>query len=413
MTARAPRTLAVGEDRGRSPDRKRGRRGLRILPYDSRVIRRVGVFLQEQMLVVTLGVIAACFVLSGRVSLVRTPEIVDADLLMVLFALLVSVELLRESGLFERLVAKTLRRFSASRPFVGAMVALSGAIAMLLTNDVALFVVIPFTVLAGRLSRFDVRNAVILEVAAANLLGCLTPLGNPQNLFLYHAAGWSAGHFVATMAPFCAWSAIGLALGVWLLEPNAVIGHQPETAVELHPFRATAGGVCFLLVSLEIFRVLPAWPAAALAAICLVSLLRHRLGEVDLSIVTLFFFAFLIVEGLRSFAVYRTLVDLPFGDPGARLYGAAIALSQAISNVPASILLEPLAKGQWAILLYGVNAGGCGTIVASLANLLGWRIFGRESGDGARGFIARQTLISFALLAWVAPGAWVIARMMG
>jgi Na+/H+ antiporter NhaD/arsenite permease-like protein len=377
------------------------------------VIRRVGVFLQEQILVVSLGVIAACFALTGRVSIAHAPEVVDFELLMVLFALLVSVELLRESGLFERVVAGTLRRFTHSRPFVGAMVGLAGVIAMLLTNDVALFIVIPFTVLAGRLSRFDVRNAVILEIVAANLLGCLTPLGNPQNLFLYHAAGWSAGRFVATMLPFCAWSALGLAIAVRLLERKVHIGKRPEATGPLHPGRATAGAACFLLVALEIFRLLPAWPAAALAALCLVSLLRHRLGEVDLSIVPLFFFAFIIVEGLRSFSVYRAILDLPFGDSGARLYGAAILLSQAISNVPAAILLEPLAQERWALLLYGVNAGGCGTIIASLANLLGWRIFGRESGDGAPGFVARQTLVSFAFLAWIAPGAWVIARMTG
>jgi hypothetical protein len=215
------------------------------------------------------------------------------------------------------------------------------------------------------------------------------------------------------MLPFCLWSALGLGLAVRLLETRVDIARQPESTGPLHPGRASAGAACFVLVVLEIFRVLPAWPAAALAAICLVSLLRHRLGEVDLSIVPLFFFAFLIVEGLRSFSVYRAILDLPLGGAEARLYGAGIVLSQAISNVPAAILLEPLAEERWTLLLYAVNAGGCGTIIASLANLLGWRIFGRESGDGAPGFVARQTLVSFAFLAWIAPGAWVIARMLG
>lgn len=375
------------------------------------MIRRVGVFLQEQILVVSLGVVAAAFALTGRVSIAHAPEIVDFELLMVLFALLVSVELLRESNLFERVVATTLHRFTHSRPFVFAMVALTGGIAMLLTNDVALFIVIPFTVLAGRLSRFDVRNAVILEIVAANLIGCLTPLGNPQNLFLYHASGWSAWRFVATMLPFCLWSALGLAIGVRLLEPRLEIERQPEATRPIDRLRAAAGAACFALVVVEILRITPAWPAAALAAICLVVLLRHRLGEVDLSIVPLFFFAFIIVEGLRSFAVYGAILDLPFGDPAARLYGTSIVLSQLISNVPAAILLAPLAEGRWTMLLYGVNAAGCGTIIASLANLLGWRIFERETGGSAAGFVRRLTIVGFVFLAWIGSGAYVIARL--
>jgi Na+/H+ antiporter NhaD/arsenite permease-like protein len=284
---------------------------------------------------------------------------------------------------------------------------------MLLTNDVALFIVVPFTVLAGRISRIDVRNAVVLEIVAANLLGCLTPLGNPQNLFLYHETGWSVTRFVATMLPFCLWSALGIALGVRLLEPRVEIERSPAATEPIHPLRASAGAAVFALVVLEILRVAPAWPAAALAAACLVTLLRHRVGEVDLSIVPLFFFAFLVVEGLRSFAVYRTLLELPLGDPGTRLYTSSIALSQLISNVPSAILLAPLAEGEWTWLLYGVNAGGCGTVVASLANLLGWRIFERESGEGAAGFVRRLTLVSFAFLGWIGAGAYLIATALG
>ena len=394
----------------RSPSATRRQECLRhTLPYYSGVIRRVGVFLQEQLLVVSFGVIAACFALTGRVSFAHTPEVVDFELLMVLFALLVSVELLRESYVFDGVVAGTLHRFTHSRPFVFAMVALTGVIAMLLTNDVALFIVIPFTVLAGRLSRFGVRNAVILEIVAANLLGCLTPLGNPQNLFLYHVSGWSTARFVATMLPFCLWGALGLALGVRFLEPRIEIERQPEATLPVNRLRATAGAACFALVVIEILRIAPAWPAAVLAVLCLVALLRHRLGEVDLSIVPLFFFAFLIVEGLRSFAI----LDLPLGDPATRLYGTSIILSQAISNVPSAILLAPLAEGRWTMLLYGVNAGGCGTIIASLANLLGWRIFERETGESAAGFVRSLTIISLAFLAWIGTGAYLIARVLG
>jgi len=103
---------------------------------------------------------------------------------------------------------------------------------------------------------------------------------------------------------------------------------------------------------------------------------------------------------LRSLNIYRG---------GGNLFVTSIALSQVISNVPATVLLSPMAAGDWRTLLYGVNAGGCGTIIASLANLLGWRIYVRESNRDPR-FFRRLTVINFAFLAWIAVGAWVVLR---
>ncbi|HUR80258.1 MAG TPA: hypothetical protein VM733_05805, partial [Thermoanaerobaculia bacterium] len=87
----------------------------------------------------------------------------------------------------------------------------------------------------------------------------------------------------------------------------------------------------------------------------------------------------------------------------------SIALSQVISNVPATILLTPFANGDWRELLYGVNAGGCGTIIASLANLLGWRIYVRESNRDPR-FFRRLTAINVAFLAWATLGGYLLLR---
>jgi Na+/H+ antiporter NhaD/arsenite permease-like protein len=161
---------------------------------------------------------------------------------------------------------------------------------------------------------------------------------------------------------------------------------------------ALAGVVAFVLVLLEIARVVSAWPAAIAALIAGVLVLRRRFFSVDLSILPIFFVAFLVVEGLRTLNVYRS---------GAHLYAASIALSQVISNVPATVLLAPLARGDWRTLLYGVNAGGCGTIIASLANLLGWRIYVKESGRDPR-FFRRLTLINVAFLAWAAAAGWAL-----
>jgi Na+/H+ antiporter NhaD/arsenite permease-like protein len=370
--------------------------------------RGVPSFVKHHALLLSMGAAAVVAVASGRLPVGRIGRAVDWNLLAILLALVLAVELVRESNVLDRAVAAAVGRFHGSRGFTLALVAATGVLASLLTNDIALFVVIPFTVLARRFSDFRVRNAVALEVLSANLLGCLTPLGNPQNLFLYHRTGWGPGRFVTEMAPFVIWSGLGLATAVVWLEPPREIRH---TAAEIGPpdrTRALAGLVCFGLVLAEIFRALPAWPAAASATVAGFCLLRRRWRRIDLSIVPLFFFAFVVVEALRSFDLYALFHTLPDTGPGLRLYLAGLSLSQLISNVPATVLLAPLAAGRWRLLLYAVNAGGCGTLIASLANLLGLRIFEREYGRD-RLFLRRLLGVNAIFLVWSAAGGWILS----
>ena len=288
----------------------------------------LGRFLREQVLEVGAATIAAAFLLSGRVTVQAAARAIDFRVLLILFALLITVEILRESGYLDLVVERTVARFHDTRPFAAMMIIVSGVLAALVTNDVALFVVIPFTVLAGRISDFDVEDEIIFQLIATNLLGCLTPLGNPQNIFIYHRTLWSVTQFVGTMLPFVAWNACGLLIAVFLLKRSQKIEAE---RIELPPrdrVEAFAGAACFLLVLLEIAHVAPAWVPALAAAIAGAVILRRRIFEINLSIVPLFFFAFIIVEGVRSFDV----ASLWHGS----VYVVSLLLSQLISNVPAN-----------------------------------------------------------------------------
>jgi Na+/H+ antiporter NhaD/arsenite permease-like protein len=323
--------------------------------------------------------------------------LIDVQLLLLLFALLVTVEILRASGYMDFIVAKSVTRFHTTRGFAITLLAFSGLLACLVTNDVALFVVIPFTIIASRFSDFDVEDAVVLEIIAANLIGCLTPLGNPQNLFVYHQSHWSAGAFVATMFPFVLWCSAGLLASLFILGPSHPMIVNAAELPHRNGRTAIAGLFCFALVLLEVARVVSAWPAAIAALIAGAIVLRRRMLKIDFSIIPIFFVAFLAVAWLRSIAP-------PLH---ASVYFTSIGLSQLISNVPATVLLAPFAEGDWRALLYGTNAGGCGTIIASLANLLGWRIYVRESNRHPR-FFRHLTVLNFAFLAWAALGGWLL-----
>ena len=202
-----------------------------------------------------------------KVSPAAAQRAIDVDLLLILFALLTAVEILRQSGYLDLIVAVTVSRFTTTRAFALALIALSGVLASLVTNDVTLFIVIPFTVVASRFSDFDVEDAVVLEIMATNLVGCLTPLGNPQNLFVFHRSGWSAAHFMRVMLPFVIWSIAGLFAALFLLGRSRVM---TKTTVNLPPrdrVAAIAGAICFAFVLLEIARVMNAWPAALAAGL--------------------------------------------------------------------------------------------------------------------------------------------------
>ena len=346
------------------------------------------------LLTLVAAAIAVLLLLAGAV---RWSDVsVDGELLLVLLALLLAVETLRASGYLDLLVKHAMARFRMTRSFGFAMVMFSGLLAMFVTNDVALFVVIPFTVIASRFSDFDVEDAVILQIVAVNLIGCLTPLGNPQNLFIYHQAGWNAGQFIVRMLPFVCWCAIGLIGALFLLGPSHEMKRNDVALPNRNPYAALAGGICLALVILNIAHAIDAWPAAIAGAGAWLLFVRKR---VDLWIVPLFFFVFVIVAAAEV-----------LGWTTGEQYFTAIGLSQIISNVPATILLSASVDRQWIDLLYGANAGGAGTIIASLANLLGWRIYVRESNRDPR-FFRRLTTINFAFLAWAAAGGWLILRL--
>lgn len=365
--------------------------------------------LLRKHLALTIATAAAlAAIASGTLGASDIRGIVDWRLLLVLFAMLVAVESLRVSNLLDHVVRDVASRFRSKRSFTLALIALAGALAAVATNDVALFVVIPFTLAATRLSDFDAANAVMLQIIATNLIGCISPLGNPQNLYVYHRWKIAPETFISAMLPFVVVAGIALLLAALVLEPK---GSLRVTAIELprvDALHALAGATAFALVLLNVFRVLPVWPAAAIAFLTLPLVITHEESRVDLSIVPLFFCAFIAVEGLRRGGLYGLLSGR--GEMSdLRLYFSALSGSQVISNVPATILLAPSTGTRWRLLLYGVNAAGCGTIIASLANLLGWQIYRRHGGDDPH-FFRRFTVLNVMFLGVAATTGWILWR---
>lgn len=320
----------------------------------------------------------------------------DLRTLSLLYCLMTVVAGLTRAGLFSRLAGALCAGAGSVRRLGLVLVLLSFFSAMLITNDVALITFVPFAVTVLSLAHRpgDLGRIVALQTAAANLGSMLTPVGNPQNLFLYSRYGFTMGQFLLLTLPFWGISMV-LCAGATLLLPRA--GLEQSGTGQSGTVRKSAwlhGGL-FVLCLLTVLRILP-WPIM-LAGVVLVLLAADRslLLEADFPLL-LTFGAFFVFSGnlARIPAVSRLLRGLLEG----REYIVSLLTSQIISNVPAALLLSGFTEAGKEIVL-GVDIGGLGTPIASLASLIGLKLYSRTEGARTGRFILEFTLLSLFLLA--------------
>ncbi len=349
-----------------------------------------------------LAVSAALAVLS---MLLRPPgpaylHYVDARTLACLFCLMCSVKALERLGALHALSAGLIRRVRDERRLGLLLVFLCGGLSMFVTNDVALLALVPLTLITLRPhgnAAFSGR-VVILQTVAANIGSALTPIGNPQNLYLYAHYGMNAGRFLQVMAPYVG-AGGALLLAFCLLVPARPIAPGGGAAQEPLPrWRLAAYGALFLVSALCVFRIVPV--AAALAAVVagLMLLDRRALLSVDYSLLLTFVCLFVFVGNLSGLpGVQRFLQDAL----KQNLALSAAAASQLISNVPAAIFLSRFTPYGEALLV-GVNIGGLGTLIASMASVISYKLYAAEHKAMAGRYLARFTLYNAVFLAALA-----------
>jgi len=280
----------------------------------------------------------------GRVRLGEVPGLIDTRLLTLFFVLTIAVELGKASDLFDRLVELVARRVRSARGLAAAMIATTGLLAALLTNDVALILVVPFTMLFRRIADLELAPLVVLEVGAANLIGAISPLGNPQNLYLFTRGHLTLSEFVAGQAPWVAAAAVLLYAAVPVLVPRQRLEAAPARAFDVDPLLAAA---CGAVLGTEIAALVGwahHWVPLAFSLIG-AALLGRRLRNADFSLVLIFGFLFIGIAGLERGRLYETLDPAVLvGQASRGLVLAGALASQLVSNVPAAMLLAPAAR---------------------------------------------------------------------
>jgi len=310
-------------------------------------------FLREWLLVAAVAGLAVTSIYLKNLPRFSTEEV---QVVFILAALFVTVRGLQRSGAVLRLSQNLEKGGLIPLKLVVATFFLS----MVVTNDIALVVVVPLTLLL-RTERRDI--IVILEALAANAGSALTPFGNPQNLFIYWFYGVEPVAFVSSIAPFSIAFLAVLALVSLLVRTSGHMGERMG-AVEVR-YTALVYGVILVVLVLTVLHVLPVF--AGVIALLYAAVFDRESLKVDYAMLITFFCFFGLAENMK--VIFSSRVE----HSGHIFIFSALA-SQIISNVPATLLLAKFTT-QWKALLWGSNVGGFGSLVGSFANLIAYRLY--------------------------------------
>ena len=334
----------------------------------------------------------------------------DFKTLTCLFCVLAVVCALKNIQFFYILAKKIVQLFRNTRMAVLALVYITFIGSMLIANDMALLTFLPlgFFVLNATDKRKYMAFTYIMQNIAANLGGMLTPFGNPQNLYLYSFFEIPTAEFMQIMAP-------PFVLAVLLITVCCVVFVKPEPmAVEDEPVRLPAWRtvtylLLFTLSIVIVFRGIPYWIGLIVIPLALLFLDRKALKMVDYGLLFTFEFFFVFAGNMARLQPVRQLFSWLL-EKSTLIF--SVASCQVISNVPSAILLSQFTENYRELLL-GVNIGGVGTLISSLASLITFREYTKRNPNKTGYYVLMFSVFNFAFLilltAFVVLSGWIMA----
>ena len=332
----------------------------------------------------------------------------DVKTLTCLFCVLAVVCALKNINFFYMLARKIVRLFRNARLSILALVYITFIGSMLIANDMALLTFLPLGlfVLSSTGKNKYMAFTFIMQNIAANLGGMLTPFGNPQNLYLYTKFGIPNLEFMQIMAP-------PFALSVLLITLCCIIFVKPEPLeikdekIVLPTGRVVAYLLLFALAIAIVFRGIPYWIGLIVIPTVLLFMDRKALKMVDYPLLLTFVFFFVFSGNMARIDAVRRLFSFLL-EKSTLLF--SVVSCQVISNVPSAILLSQFTNN-YRDLLLGVNIGGVGTLIASLASLITFREYTKQNKGKTRYYIMLFSAFNFAFLIILAVFELLLGRL--
>ncbi len=340
--------------------------------------RSVFYFIMREKLLITLLVLFLLFLIYDHGLVKRISEYVNMNALIVIFALLVISRSLHVSGLTNRIAVRILSRTKGlPRATLFYIVLITYLLAPFIMNDGAIFVMVPLVIVVAELSGHEEALLVTLVAISANLASIILPIGNPQDIVIWTHYGLSLPEYVLASLPLYFLSLGLLALYVVFLSRRLVIKELPllpRIRLDKKLSIASIASLITIIISAQLKNPL----IGLIITLALILLSRPRiLIEVDYPLFAVFLLMFIDFSEIPHLLGIQSLISVL---TPIQVYGLSLVLSQAISNVPATIALIRHTV-YWKPLFAGVNIGGVGFLPGSMANIIALRLSRMKTRD--------------------------------
>ena len=294
---------------------------------------------------------------------------IDYKTISCLFLISCIISAFKDINFFYAIARHIIIHFNTLRKSYVALITITFVGSMIIANDMALITFLPLGYLVLRETNNEDKEAFvfIMQNIAANLGGMLTPFGNPQNLYIYTKYNIGNLEFMKIMSvPFVVAIILLYLTAFFIGSDKLTLKHQN---IKTSPIKEKVYVFLFILAIFVVFRYVPLIIGLIIIPIIILLLDRHAFRSIDYSLLLTFVFFFIFSSNLARIDVVNSFFS---GLLKKNVYFTTLLSCQFMSNVPTSILLSKFTN-EYVPLLYGVNIGGLGTLIASLASLITFR----------------------------------------
>lgn len=322
-------------------------------------------------------------------------EYIDFRVLILLFNLMIIVTAFKELNVLDFIAVSLLKKCTTTRKVMLTLVFITFFSAMVVTNDVALITFVPITIIIGKRVKMNILKTVVFQTLAANLGSSFTPMGNPQNLFLYSYYNIKILDFFKITLPLLTVSIFLLTILIFR-EKRENLKFKLESVQVKEKKKIIYYSILLIIILLSVFHVLDYRISFAIT-LFVISILNAKLFKrVDYSLLLTFIGFFIFVGNISNMYLFRNFMNNILSSPENTYYYSIIS-SQIISNVPATILLSGFTDN-FKELLLGVNIGGLGTLIASLASVISYKFYCNENDNNSREYMKVFSFYNFVIL---------------